>query len=307
MTEVAVPPIVSVQQQEQPASGAGTQQNGSEPNGAAANGNTTPIATTTVETVTVANGKSTKKQKEPEPPKDPKEDPLGWIHQQSKTAKHKVNYELLQWTQNQAVKDEAKRQTLPGKTDKVTSSQLLSFLRDGSILANLANSFSPGSVETVHEGDDVKTNKENQVSNLEGFIKFAKEKAELAEDQVFTVADLQEKGKAGYEAVFNTLFQIASNAQSKFNESGIDVDRIAQEAATLVDPNILQKVIAYFPLHLFKRAGPSATEKAQVAQSATEGEKQGNGTDKVTEVEQQISQTENAAVAPATESAVPTN
>ncbi|KAI1721851.1 calponin homology (CH) domain-containing protein [Ditylenchus destructor] len=311
MTEVAVPPTITVvQQQEEPASGAGTQQNGSEPNGVAVNGNSTvtPTATTTVETI-VVNGKSPKKQKEPEPPKDPKEDPFGWIQQQSKTAKHKVNYELLQWAQNQAVSDEAKRQPLPGKTDKVTSSQFLSSLRDGVILANLANTFAAGSVETVHEGEDVKANKENQVSNLQGFINFAKEKAGLAEEQVFTVADLQDKGKAGYEAVFNTLFQIAMKAQDKFNQAGIDVDRIAEEASNLVDPNILQKVIAFFPLHLFKKAGTPAAEKSQVAQQATEGEKQENGTDKVTVVEQQLSQVEVTAAVPVTEStpAVPTS
>lgn len=36
--------------------------------------------------------------------------------------------------------------------------------------------------------------------------------------QVFTAADLQEKGKAGYQAVFNTLMQLALKAQGIFEQ-----------------------------------------------------------------------------------------
>lgn len=39
--------------------------------------------------------------------------------------------------------------------------------------------------------------------------------------QIFSAADLQEKGKAGYQAVFNTLMQLSLKAQSIFEQKVI--------------------------------------------------------------------------------------
>lgn len=89
----------------------------------------------------------------------------------------------MDWAQQLAIEDEDKRQILPGKNDAVTKNQFLSFLRDGSLLAKLANRLQPGAIETVHEGDEAK-DKDKQTSNINAFINFAKEKAGLHDDQV---------------------------------------------------------------------------------------------------------------------------
>lgn len=97
-----------------------------------------------------------------------------------------VNYYILDWVQKLAVEDESKRASLPtkkGANDMITRSAFLSHLRDGQLLAQLANAFSAGSVETVHEGEAAKE-KQNQTANIEAFIKFAKEKAGLSDEQV---------------------------------------------------------------------------------------------------------------------------
>ena len=41
--------------------------------------------------------------------------------------------------------------------------------------------------------------------------------------------DLQEKGKAGYQAVLSTLFHIGTTAQDKFNQIGLNVEEILKE------------------------------------------------------------------------------
>ncbi|VDP15448.1 unnamed protein product [Onchocerca flexuosa] len=133
-------------------------------------------------------------EKVPEPPKDPREDPIGWVNSLIPGAVHKVNYRLLDWAQQLAIEEEDKRQTLPGKNDAVTKNQFLSFLRDGSLLAKLANRLQPGVVETVHEGDAAK-DKANQTSNINGFINFVKEKAGLSEEQVIAFILSKERGE----------------------------------------------------------------------------------------------------------------
>ena len=72
--------------------------------------------------------------------------------------------------------DESKRTPTPGaKKESTSPKQFTSFLQDGSVLAKLANKLQPGSIETVHEGDDVK-DKEKQTDNINNFISFLKDK-----------------------------------------------------------------------------------------------------------------------------------
>uniref|UniRef100_A0A915AN87 Calponin-homology (CH) domain-containing protein n=2 Tax=Parascaris univalens TaxID=6257 RepID=A0A915AN87_PARUN len=210
------------------------------------------------------NGKS--QEKKTEPPKDPKQDPVGWVSSLFPAAVHKVNYQVLDWAQQLAVEDEEQRQTLPGKNDAVTKSQFLCFLRDGTLLAKLANRLQPGAIEIVHEGDDAK-DKTKQTSNINAFITFAKEKAGLADDQLFTLEDLQSKGKAGYQPVFNTIMQIGMKTQEKFEQKGIDTDHLVQVASQAVRTNLIQTI-----LNFFRRARPTQSPK-QLAKEAEEKEK----------------------------------
>ncbi|EFO20584.2 hypothetical protein LOAG_07907 [Loa loa] len=215
---------------------------------------------------TVEPKKVEAKEKVPESRKDPREDPVAWVNSLIPGAVHKVNYRLLDWAQQLAIEEEDKRQMLPGRSDAVTKNQFLSFLRDGSLLAKLANRLQPGTVETIHEGDAAK-DKTNQTSNINAFINFVKEKAGLSEEQVFTAADLQEKGKAGYQAVFNTLMQLALKAQGIFEQKGIDVEQLVQTASQVVPTNLVQTI-----LNFFRRAQPIQTPK-KLAKEAEEKDK----------------------------------
>lgn len=198
--------------------------------------------------------------------KDPKEDPVGWIGSLFPAAVHKVNYFILDWVQQLAIEEEEKRQTLPGKNDAVTKNQFLGFLRDGTILARLANRLQPGAAETIHEGDEAK-NKTNQVSNINAFISFAKEKVGLSDEQLFTAEDLQDKGKAGYDAVVNTLMRLGMKVQEKFEQKGIDTDQLVQIASMATRTNLIQTI-----LNFFRRARPAQSPK-QLAKEAEEKEK----------------------------------
>lgn len=199
------------------------------------------------------------------------EDPIAWISAQKPAAIHKVNSIVCNWMVNLVNEgSETPVVTAPGKNDTVTKNQFLAFLKDGTVLAHFANKLCPGSIETVHEGENAQV-KENQTSNIEGFIKFAKEKFELPEDQVFSAADIQEKGKEGYQAVFNTLARIGMSVKDKFEKDGLDIDSITESAA-----KVTQNKIFVTLLGLFNRAKAALTAKKSV------GEKTSDDKDKVT-------------------------
>ncbi|EYB82303.1 hypothetical protein Y032_0362g3492 [Ancylostoma ceylanicum] len=88
--------------------------------------------------------------REPEQAKDIREDALGWIAQQIPPAVHKVNYHLLDWAQQLAY-EESERPALPGKDCSMTRNQFLAHLRDGKLLAALANKLQPGAVHVEPE------------------------------------------------------------------------------------------------------------------------------------------------------------
>ncbi|CAD5208821.1 unnamed protein product [Bursaphelenchus xylophilus] len=205
--------------------------------------------------------KESKKEKEVPVPIDPKEDFVGWVGQQIPNAIHKFNFYILQWAINLAYEDETKRPKLP-PNEEVTKSQFLNYLKDGQILAHLANKLHPSSVENVKEGEEAKT-KEAQKENIEGFIKFAKEKAELNETQVFSADDLLEKGKAGFSQVLNTLFQLAHVAQTKFQQQGIDVDTVITEIAGIAPKSIIEKIRTFVFNKLRRQSSTQEKEKEE--------------------------------------------
>lgn len=209
-----------------------------------------------------------KEEKVVEPPKDPREDMLGWLGQQIKPAAHIVNYQVLDWAQKFAVEDEAKRAPLPGKNGAVTKNQFLSFLRDGTLLASLAKKCG-ANVETIHEGEAVKNNKENQTANIQAFADWAKENLGLPEDKVVSAADLLEKGKAGYPQVFEAVWATGNQAVEKFGATtGIDVDSVVAAASQAVKSNLVQTI-----LNFFKRARPTPQLEKKAALEAEEAEK----------------------------------
>lgn len=235
--------------------------------------------------------------KEPEQAKDIRDDALGWIAQQIPSAVHKVNYHLLDWAQKLAYED-SERPELPGKDGSVTRNQFLAHLRDGKLLANLANKLQPGSVvvepeviveevpapesepekqaEGSAEGEEKKeeavvepakaeekratpvqkTQKEKQYDIVNKFTTWANDCLGLGEGKAMTTADLLEKGKAGYPAVFETLWQLAMKAQDKFQQQGIDVEAVVAAASQVVRTNIIQTI-----LNFFKRRSPPVSDK----------------------------------------------
>ncbi|GMR52477.1 hypothetical protein PMAYCL1PPCAC_22672, partial [Pristionchus mayeri] len=211
-----------------------------------------------------------KKEKVEEPPKDIREDALGWLGQQIAPAVHIVNYQVLDWAQKFAIEDESKRAALPRKNgqEAVTKSQFLGFLKDGTLLANLAKKCG-APVETIHEGEAVKNNKENQTANIQAFVDWAKEHLGLPEDKVLSAADLLEKGKAGYPQVFEAIWATGSQAVEKFGAStGIDVDSVSAAASQAVKSNLVQTI-----LNFFKRARPTPQLEKKAALEAEEAEK----------------------------------
>ncbi|KAE9549932.1 hypothetical protein FO519_006850 [Halicephalobus sp. NKZ332] len=202
-----------------------------------------------------SNGDATKVEEKK--PIDPREDLLGWLGTLIPAGVHRANFEILNWLQNTAVEKEEDKKTLPGKEQAVTKTQFLNFLKDGTLLAKFAQKISPESVEKVYEGEEAKT-KENQVANIENFTKFLKEKVGLSDEQVFSPADLQDKGKAGFNPVFNSIFQLGTHAQEKLNASGIDVESIVEAASQAIKSNIFQTL-----LNFFKRARPQLKSKEE--------------------------------------------
>lgn len=215
------------------------------------------------------NGEAKKKKEEkvvapPEPPKDPKEDLSGWMKQQIPDAVHKINYSVLDWAQKLAIEDESQRQKLPGRREGYTTkSEFVAFLCDGSLLASLAKKLTPDAVETVHPKEEAIKEKEKQTSNLQAFANFVKEKVGLPEEQVFSIDELQKKGKAGYDAVFTTLLQVALNAEEKFNAIGVTIDGLVEEASKAVKASRLQNLLATVQNLFNKAASPAGKGIAQ--------------------------------------------
>jgi hypothetical protein len=228
---------------------------------------TVPTATTDVSVV--------EKPEEKKVVVDPRENPVEWVKSLIAPAVHKVNHQILSWIQNQTYTTEEEKQPLPGKNNAVTRNQFLNFLKDGTLLAKFANTLSPGSIEKVYDGEDAKV-KENQVTNIENFVNFVKEKAGFTETEVFTVDDLQEKGKSGYDAVFNTLFQLGMKAQEKFNANSLDVDSVIEVASTAVKNNIIQSVFNWFK-RVSPRLNTSKVETSSDEKNATTPVANGNG------------------------------
>lgn len=194
------------------------------------------------------------------------EDPIAWISAQKPAVIHKVNSIVCNWMAGLINEgSETPIVNVPGKNENVTKNQFLTFLKDGTVLAHLANKISPGSIETIHEGENAQS-KENQTSNIEGFIKFAKEKFELPENHVFSVADIQEKGKEGYQAVFNTLARIGMSVKDKFEKESLDIDSITESAA-----KVTQNKIFVTLLGLFNRAKAALIAKKSVEDKVSDG------------------------------------
>ncbi|KAK5971574.1 Calponin- (CH) domain-containing protein [Trichostrongylus colubriformis] len=269
-------------------------------------------------------------QREPEQAKDIREDALGWIAQQIPPAVHKVNYFVLEWAQKLAYGD-GERPALPGKDNSVTRNQFLAFLRDGKLLAALANKLQPGSVniepeitaeaapvtgsapvtepekqaetlaaaEPSKEGEEKKeeptaepakaeekpaapaqkTQKEKQADLINQFVAWARNILGFEEGRGITAADLLEKGKAGYPAVFDALWQLAMKAQMQFQQEGIDVDSVLSAASQVVRTNIIQSILNFFkrrPAPVTEKkdepAEPAPAESGDAVPNAPEGE-----------------------------------
>ncbi|CAJ0944550.1 unnamed protein product, partial [Mesorhabditis belari] len=227
-----------------------------------------------------------------EPPASIHDEPMKWLTQQIPPAVHKVNYLVLQWLQSIVEEDPEKRQPIPGKNEATTKNQFINFLKDGQLLASFANKLSPGAIETIHEGEALKS-KENQKANAQGFIDWAK--TILPEDQVMSTEDLQEKGKQGYSAIMNTIWKIATNAKEKFEKENINTEQVLESAGLAVKTSIIQTI-----LNFFKRARPQTTQSAKQAAMEQE-EKERAEKSKEIEEENKIAETTTStpAVVPA--------
>lgn len=200
-------------------------------------------------------------------PIDPKEDFVGWVGQQIPNAIHKFNFYVLRWAvelaypavEGASEEEQAQKPKLPA-TEEVTKSQFLNYLKDGQLLARLANRLQPGAVAEPKEGAEHKGTKEDSKHNLDAFIQFAKDKAGLPEQQVFQAEDLLEKGKAGFSQVLNTLFQLTHVAKEKFDQPGLDLDAVITEIAGIAPKSIIEKIRSFVFSKL--RRSPSIDKEA---------------------------------------------
>ncbi|CCD64184.1 Calponin homology domain-containing protein [Caenorhabditis elegans] len=207
--------------------------------------------------------------KEPEAPKDPKEDVLGWIAQQIPQAVHKANYQVIDWVQKTAIPEEGERKTIPGKDQATTRNQFIGFFKDGDVLAKLANALEPGAVEVAaaEENADAAAQKEVQKKNIDAFGAWA-QKTLGTEAAPVTNEDLLEKGKAGYTAVFQTLWQLGVQAKEKFDKEGFNVDTIVQLANSVVKSGLLTTILGFFRRN---RQAAAAVEEPKDETAAAEG------------------------------------
>jgi len=81
-----------------------------------------------------------------------------------------------------------------------------------------------------------------------------------------TAADLLEKGKAGYPAVFETLWGLGLKAQEKFQQNGIDVDTIVASAGAAVRTNLIGQILSFFRRN--RRASVEKKEEDKPAEEA---------------------------------------
>ncbi|KAJ1354376.1 hypothetical protein KIN20_011294 [Parelaphostrongylus tenuis] len=109
-----------------------------------------------------------------------------------------------------------------------------------------------------------KTEKEKQYDLVSKFTTWANDCLGLGEGKAMTAADLLEKGKAGYPAVFETLWQLAMKAQEKFQQQGIDVEAVVAAASQVVRTNIIQTILNFFK----RRPSPVADKKDEPAEPA---------------------------------------
>lgn len=110
----------------------------------------------------------------------------------------------------------------------------------------------------MHEGEAAKE-KANQTANLENFISFLKNKVGLADNEVFSAADVQEKRKGGFGAVLATLVKLASKAQERFAQEGLDPEHLIQIGKQAVQSNFIQTIINFFK----KRPATVAQDKKE--------------------------------------------
>jgi hypothetical protein len=149
----------------------------------------------------------------------------------------------LEWAIGETYAEDDKDKPVLPKSGFVKRREFINYLKDGVILARLANNFQPGAAEAVKEGEEAKT-KENQQSNINVFSSVAKRY--VSEDQVFTHDDL-EKGKENYVKVFSTFFKVMSASSAEhFKRPGGDFDQFVNEVAAVVPQKFWQKLVSSF-------------------------------------------------------------
>ncbi|KAI1707151.1 ubiquitin family domain-containing protein [Ditylenchus destructor] len=140
-----------------------------------------------------------------------------------------MNYHLLMWIRSLVPLNIT---PLPAIRRLVSSLDFLYHLRDGTLLAQLANALVPGCVACnfdVNTGD-VALNLEKRNRNLEGFVAFLKEHADFGEEFVFHPEDVRNKYDDSYKTVFSCLYKLATEVPEKFGKHGLNIDCVIKDA-----------------------------------------------------------------------------
>jgi len=223
------------------------------------------------ETATEEKKQNGKAKKEPELAKDPKEDFSGWLKQQNNKAVHKADYLLISGVIDKAFPEGATNKPSLPENGFVTKREFVDKLKDGFILAHLANTLKPGAVEQIKEGEEVKS-EENQKANVDAFLAVAKEF--IAEDQLFTFEDLK-KGKEHHQKIFNALLHLLYKTESA------EIDQFIKEIGEVEPEKFLNKLKDRFiSFAVYTRTlvtKPFTRSNSQTEQPATEEQNGKNG------------------------------
>jgi len=170
----------------------------------------------------------------------PNENAQGFIESIAKPQAKKVAYQVLDWVNKLTGKTDA---PVPGNADKqeTSSKDFMQYLKDGALLAKLANVLQPNSVKTVHES----TEKDKQMENIKNFLNFVKEKAGLGVADTVKAEDVQAGKTSAFGGLLATLVALGGKATESFGGAqGLDLDGLLKTVQDFVPKSFLQTLLA---------------------------------------------------------------
>jgi hypothetical protein len=170
---------------------------------------------------------------------NPNENAQAFVDSISKSTTKRVAYQTLDWANKLIGNNNAQ---IPGAEKQATTPKdFMGYVKDGVMLAKLANVLSPGSVETVHESQE----KEKQTANISGFLNFIKDKAGIPLADTVKAEDVQAGKTSAFSGILGSLVTLGGQAVEKFSAGqGLDLDSFVKLAQDYIPKSFLQQLLA---------------------------------------------------------------